>query len=74
MWASVPGGSSEIHWTRGRRTATASSKRDLAQICGCNFAAEIDGAIGVEAGADADAVFTRFERDPMRADLFALRG
>ena len=71
MWPSVPGGSSETHCTRGRRTATAFSKRDSPRPGGLDLAAEIDRAGGVQAGADADAVLAGFERDLMRADLLA---
>ena len=46
----------------------------LAHAGGLDFAAEVDGAGGVEAGADADAIFTGGEGDLMGADGLAFGG
>ena len=41
----------------------------FAQTGGLDFAAEIDGARGIQAGADAHAVLTGLERDLVRAPI-----
>jgi hypothetical protein len=71
MWPSVPGGifGNPLDFRAAHRDGVLEAR--FAQTGGFDFAAQIDGAGGIEAGADADAVLAGRERDLVRADGLA---